>query len=201
MVQRGDRPRFTLKPLARDLGAGQLPRQHLDRDLAFESRVARAIDLAHTAGADGGDDLVRAEPSASGQRHSEWLRLSASGGDSILVATILACAVVRHGHGRSAVCPRGLIARPGFGTRLPPPGRDVGHSHWRGHLVSPVHLRRRADLRDSSARLTVIGPFDRRSDDTRDTAPQETRATTRRCPASRSPNRQAPTLHLDRMGW
>ncbi len=70
MVQRGDRPRFTLKPLARELGAGEARRQHLDGDLAVEAAVARAIDLAHTAGADGGDDLVRAEPSASGQGHS-----------------------------------------------------------------------------------------------------------------------------------
>ena len=69
VVQRGDRPCFTLKPLARDLGAGQISRQHLDRDFAFESRVARAIDLAHSAFAKFGGDFIRAEPVASGQRH------------------------------------------------------------------------------------------------------------------------------------
>jgi len=53
VVQRGDRPCFTLKSLTRNLGAGQIPRQDLDRDLAFESCVARAIDLTHAAGADG----------------------------------------------------------------------------------------------------------------------------------------------------
>jgi hypothetical protein len=37
---------------------------------SMSAGVARAIDLAQTAGADGGDDLVRAEPSAGGQGHS-----------------------------------------------------------------------------------------------------------------------------------
>ena len=35
--------------------------QDLDRDVAIELRVARAIHLAHAAGAEGGEDLVRAE--------------------------------------------------------------------------------------------------------------------------------------------
>ena len=44
-------------------------RQHFDCDRAIESRVARAIDLAHAAGAEQRDDLVRAEASAWRQRH------------------------------------------------------------------------------------------------------------------------------------
>ena len=36
--------------------------QHLDRDVAVELRVARAIDLAHAARADGAGDLVGADP-------------------------------------------------------------------------------------------------------------------------------------------
>ena len=35
--------------------------EDLDRDVAPEARVATAIDLAHAAGADGRDDLVRTE--------------------------------------------------------------------------------------------------------------------------------------------
>src|SRR5690349_10145966 len=44
-------------------------RQHLDRDVASEARVARSIHLAHAAGAERRDDLVRPEPRAGGERH------------------------------------------------------------------------------------------------------------------------------------
>ena len=39
-------------------------RKHLDRDLALQLRVARAIDLAHATGAEWGQDFVRAEARA-----------------------------------------------------------------------------------------------------------------------------------------
>ena len=38
--------------------------QDLDRDVAIQLRVARAIDLAHPAGAERRQDLVGAEPRA-----------------------------------------------------------------------------------------------------------------------------------------
>ena len=41
--------------------ARELQRQRLDRDVTTESRVLRAIHLAHAAGAERGDDLVRPE--------------------------------------------------------------------------------------------------------------------------------------------
>jgi hypothetical protein len=44
-------------------------RENLDGDVAAEPRVAGAIDLAHSACADGRDDLVRTETAARGQRH------------------------------------------------------------------------------------------------------------------------------------
>ena len=40
--------------------------QHLDRDLAPEPRVPRAVDLAHPARAEGREHLVGAEASAGG---------------------------------------------------------------------------------------------------------------------------------------
>jgi hypothetical protein len=43
--------------------------QHLDRDIAIERRVASAIHLAHSAGAQGEADLVRSEAVASCERH------------------------------------------------------------------------------------------------------------------------------------
>ena len=42
-------------------------RQDLDRDLAAEARVPRPVDLAHAAGPEGPEDLVRAEPPARGK--------------------------------------------------------------------------------------------------------------------------------------
>ena len=39
----------------------------LDRDVAIEPRVARPIHFTHAAGAEGGEDLVRAEASAGGE--------------------------------------------------------------------------------------------------------------------------------------
>ena len=47
--------------------------QDLQRDVAIELRVARAIDLAHAACAEGRDDLVGAEARAGGQRHQSRL--------------------------------------------------------------------------------------------------------------------------------
>ena len=38
--------------------AGDVGGQHLDRDGPAETRVARAVDLAHAAGADAIEDLV-----------------------------------------------------------------------------------------------------------------------------------------------
>ena len=61
MVQRGERLRLALEP-GEPLGIlRERVGQDLDRHVATERRVARAIDLAHAAGAEGGEDFVRAE--------------------------------------------------------------------------------------------------------------------------------------------
>ena len=44
-------------------------RQHLDRDLAPEARILRAVDLAHPPGADLAEDFVGAELRAARERH------------------------------------------------------------------------------------------------------------------------------------
>ena len=84
-VDRGDvrmverREQLRLAPEAGEafgIGSEELG-QDLQRDVAAELRVARAIDLAHAAGAEQGGDPVRAEPSTGGQRHvwlSEFVR-------------------------------------------------------------------------------------------------------------------------------
>ena len=47
--------------------SGEQGRQDLDRDLAFELRVLRAIDLAHAARAERGDDFVGTEACAGSE--------------------------------------------------------------------------------------------------------------------------------------
>ena len=67
MIQRGEHLRFTLET-GKAIG---IPckgvRQHLQRDLTIQLRVARAIHLAHAAGSKGGKDLVRAKSRARGE--------------------------------------------------------------------------------------------------------------------------------------
>jgi len=59
-----DRARFAIEPFS-ELGiSGERRWQDLDGDDAIETRVARLVDLAHSAGADGRLNFVRAEPNA-----------------------------------------------------------------------------------------------------------------------------------------
>ena len=62
MVQTGDRARFTLEALSHGDVVGEMGRQHFDGDRPIEPRVLGAINLAHPAGSNRGEDLVGAEP-------------------------------------------------------------------------------------------------------------------------------------------
>jgi hypothetical protein len=76
MIQRCHDLRFTFEP-RQPLGiSGEQLRQDFDGDIAIELRVAGAVDLAHAAGPDGSEDLVRAESSAGQEGHSRlrWRR-------------------------------------------------------------------------------------------------------------------------------
>jgi hypothetical protein len=69
MIERGQRPRFareTREPLGI---VGHRGGKHLDCDIAVKLRVARAIDFAHPAGANGRDDLVRTETRSACECH------------------------------------------------------------------------------------------------------------------------------------
>ena len=64
MVEGAGGPRLQLES-AQPVGVGgDVLRQHLDRDVAPEPGVARAIDLAHPSRPEGGDDLVGADAGA-----------------------------------------------------------------------------------------------------------------------------------------
>jgi hypothetical protein len=76
MIQRCNRLCFALEALPHLRIVGPVRRQHFDRHGALEPRIAGAIDLAHSAGANQLDDLEGAESSAACQCHSFDLRLS-----------------------------------------------------------------------------------------------------------------------------
>ena len=59
--------RFALESREPIRVVGERVGQDFQRDVAFELRVARAIDLAHASGADGGDDFIRAETRAGSE--------------------------------------------------------------------------------------------------------------------------------------
>jgi hypothetical protein len=69
MAQRRDRPSFALQALARCGIAADMCRKNFDCDQAIQSRIARAIDLAHAARTERGHNLVRAEANARTKRH------------------------------------------------------------------------------------------------------------------------------------
>ena len=69
VVEQRDGTRLALEPGAHFGRRGLVLRQHLDRHVATESRVVRAIHLAHAARAERGDDLIGAEPSAGEEHH------------------------------------------------------------------------------------------------------------------------------------
>ena len=74
MVERGGGARLLLEA-AQAIGVGgERGGQDLDRHVAPEPRIARAIDLAHAAGAERRDDLVRAEADTRSQGHRGWKR-------------------------------------------------------------------------------------------------------------------------------
>ena len=59
VAQAGDGLRLALEPGAAVRIGADVGREHLDRDGAIEAGVAGLVDIAHAAGPDGGEDLVR----------------------------------------------------------------------------------------------------------------------------------------------
>jgi hypothetical protein len=63
MIQGRDGASFALETLT------ELGLRDFDRDDAIKARVTRLVDLAHAAGADRSEDLIRAEFSTGRKRH------------------------------------------------------------------------------------------------------------------------------------
>src|SRR3954453_16558066 len=69
MIQRRENFGFALESRNPLSVVGDVRREHLQRDLALQHGVGRAIHLAHTARPKNGDDFVRSKSRPSGQRH------------------------------------------------------------------------------------------------------------------------------------
>src|SRR3989442_6299022 len=82
MVEARERERFAAEALARLAVLTRRGRQHLDRDLAVQPRVAGAIDLAHSPRTERGDDLVGAEAGAGEEPHPRNLPTVPAGAQS-----------------------------------------------------------------------------------------------------------------------
>ena len=80
MVERGEELRVALETSETVNVGGEELRQDFQRDVATELRVARAVDLAHPAGPEGGQNFVRTEASAGGQCHAAPVILSLKAG-------------------------------------------------------------------------------------------------------------------------
>ena len=72
VIERRQNFRFALET-CEPIGVGdELLWQHLERDVALQARVVRAIDLAHAADAYKRSDLVRTEAGTRSDRHRDW---------------------------------------------------------------------------------------------------------------------------------
>ena len=63
MIERGDRVGFAFEPLAESLGGD------LDRDDAVQARITSFVNVAHAAGSQVREDLVRSETGSRRERH------------------------------------------------------------------------------------------------------------------------------------
>ena len=66
MVERREHLRFTVKPRQAFGILGDRREKDLDRDVAIQLRVARAIHFTHAARTEAAEDFVRAESCTSG---------------------------------------------------------------------------------------------------------------------------------------
>ena len=68
VIERGEHLRFTTESRKTIRIVGDRGQQHFDRNVAIQFRIARAIDLAHSADPEGRENVVGAEAGAGGQR-------------------------------------------------------------------------------------------------------------------------------------
>ena len=80
VVERGQRLRLAREPREPLAIVGDRFGEHLDRDVAIEFRIARAVHLAHAAGTERPEDFVLAEARPGRQRHVRGPRFYSGAG-------------------------------------------------------------------------------------------------------------------------
>ena len=112
VIERGEHARFALEA-GEPIGMRrELARQDLDRDVASEPRIARAVDLAHAARADLGQHVIGADAPARQRRGADVAHQTGSGRDGAAPQRIVGRDVMRQ-QGLDLV-PEGVIARAGL---------------------------------------------------------------------------------------
>jgi hypothetical protein len=71
--QRRNRAGFPLQALPGLRRSGEMRGEHLDGDVPVKTRVARGVDLAHPAGTQDSENLVRTETNAGWEGHRLWV--------------------------------------------------------------------------------------------------------------------------------
>ena len=85
MVELGDRAGFAIEAVAELRISGEGVREDLDRHRAIETCVAGFVHFAHAAGAESGEDFVRAEAGAGSEGQTAGsIAVSVAGTRSIL---------------------------------------------------------------------------------------------------------------------
>ena len=72
MVQRREDLRFTLKPRQAIRIGDECVRKDLERHIALQLGVVRAVHLAHATSAQRADDVIGTEVSTRGKRQALW---------------------------------------------------------------------------------------------------------------------------------
>lgn len=86
MIERGDGTRFLLEA-AQAVGiTGERRGENLERDVAAETRIARAIDLAHSPGPERSKNFIRPEKRSSTERHPVPILVHAACAQGLLCA-------------------------------------------------------------------------------------------------------------------
>jgi hypothetical protein len=71
VIERGEQLRFTTEAADAASMCGESAGENLQRNVATEPCIARAIDLAHSAGADRPNDLVNTNPCSAREAHAD----------------------------------------------------------------------------------------------------------------------------------
>ena len=87
MRERRDRASLALEPRERLYIRRQVLREHLDGHFAVEPQVAGPVDLAHSSGAEGRENLVSVEERPRRERHAKKLSAISSQPSAELTAS------------------------------------------------------------------------------------------------------------------